>query len=147
MVTAVRSAESGGSPDRKTLTVALGDVALLTGLILVGQRSHGIEPLAEPLAALETAVPFLLGWFVMAALAGVYASDVVFSVRRTVRLVTVAWIAAANVGLIVRASSLFDGGATGQFPLVITGLGLLTLCTWRIAYAVFVCSRAQTRPE
>jgi hypothetical protein len=141
MVAAVRSTEPERSLDRRTIALAAGDAALLTGLIVVGQRSHGIDPFTEPLAALETAVPFLTGWFLMAALAGAYAPGVVSSVRRTVRLVTVAWIAAANLGLILRASSLFDGGATGQFPLVITGLGLLALCGWRVAYAAVVGSR------
>ena len=140
MDAAVRSSSPGGALDRETIALGGMDVALLTGLILVGQRSHGITPLAEPLAALETVIPFLVGWFVMAALAGVYAPGVSSSVTRAARVTTVAWVAGVNVGLILRASSLFDGGAAWPFPLVITGFGLLVLGGWRIGYAAYASS-------
>jgi hypothetical protein len=142
MVAAVRSAESRGTLDRETIALGVGDVALLAGVILVGQRSHGVTPLAEPFAALETLVPFLVGWLVMAALAGAYASDATASMARAARVTTVAWVAAANVGLILRATELFDGGASGLFPLVITGIGLLVLVGWRVSYAAYAGTRS-----
>lgn len=142
MVAAVRSAESRGILDRETIALGVGDVVLLAGIILVGQRSHGVNPLLEPLAALETVVPFLVGWLVMATLAGAYASDAATSVARAARVTTVGWVAAANVGLILRASSLFDGGASGLFPLVITGIGLLVLVGWRVGYAAYAGARS-----
>jgi hypothetical protein len=53
-------------------------------------------------------------------------------------------VAAADLVVVGRfvPSSLFDGGATGQFPLVITGLGLLVLVGWRTGYAMYVRSRS-----
>ncbi|WP_306058281.1 DUF3054 domain-containing protein [Natronococcus wangiae] len=142
MDAAVRSEKPGGILDRETIALGGVDVTLLAGIILVGQRSHGVSLLTEPLVALETVVPFLAGWLVMAALAGVYAPDVSSSVTRAVRVTTVAWIAAANVGLILRASPLFNGGATWPFPLVMTGFGLLVLGGWRVGYAAYAGSRS-----
>ncbi|MFC4437701.1 MULTISPECIES: DUF3054 domain-containing protein [Natrialbaceae] len=142
MDAAVRSNNPGGALDRETIALGGADVALLAGILLVGQRSHGVNPLAEPLVALETVIPFVAGWLVMATLAGVYASGVSSSVARTARTTTVAWIAGANVGLLLRASPLFDGGAAWPFPLVITGFGLLALVAWRIGYAAYAGSRS-----
>ncbi|MDG5818145.1 DUF3054 domain-containing protein [Natronococcus sp. A-GB7] len=129
------------SIDREGLVLGAIDLALLAAIIVVGQLSHGIDPVGEPLTALETVVPFAVGWLAMAPLAGLYAPGVAASLARTVRVTTVAWVAAANVGLILRASSLFDGGAVWPFPLVMTGFGLLALVGWRGAYAVYARSR------
>lgn len=121
--------------DRRTALVAAGDLLLLAALLTVGVIQHGTDPLADPLATVETMAPFVLAWFPVAALAGLYAADTIGSPRRTVRLTTLAWLAAANVGLILRSSPLFDGGAAWPFDLVITGLGLVILVVWRGAIA------------
>ncbi|WP_394742010.1 DUF3054 domain-containing protein [Natronococcus roseus] len=132
---------SAFSIDREGLALGAVDLALLAAIIVVGQLSHGVDPVGEPLTALETVVPFAVGWLAMAPLAGLYAPGVAASPAHTVRLTTVAWVAAANVGLILRASALFDGGAVWPFPLVMTGFGLLALVGWRGAYAVYARSR------
>ncbi|AGB39327.1 DUF3054 domain-containing protein [Natronococcus occultus] len=139
MDTPARSPASGIGRD--VLALGAVDIAILAVIIVVGQLSHGVEPLAEPLVALETVVPFAVGWLVMAPLAGLYAPGVATSLTRTVRVTTVAWVAAANVGMILRASALFDGGAAWPFPLVMTGFGLLVLVGWRGAYAAYADTR------
>ncbi len=121
--------------DRRTALVAAGDLLVLAALLAVGVIQHGTDPLAEPLATAETMAPFLLAWLPVAALAGLYAADTIGSPRRTVRLTALAWLGAANVGLILRASPLFDGGAAWTFSAVITGLGLVVLVVWRGAVA------------
>ena len=138
-----RSSDAHGAEALEGRSLALGavDLALVAGIILVGQLSHGIDPLSEPLVALETVVPFAVGWLAMAPLAGLYAPGVAASFARALRVTTVAWVAAANVGLILRASALFDGGAAWPFPLVMTGFGLLALVGWRGAYAAYARSR------
>ena len=132
--------ERTGAGDRPPILLGAVDVALIAGLLLFGQRQHGIDPIAEPLASLDTIVPFLLGWGVAALLAGVYAHDVTVTPARAARATAVAWMAAANVGLILRSSPVFDGGAPWPFNLVVTGTGLLVLLSWRVGYAAYARS-------
>lgn len=139
MDTGVRAEGARGTADRTTLLLAVGDVVLLAGLVLVGQLSHGVTPIEQPVTALQTVAPFVLGWLVVAAIAGIYTRGVAASVPRTARTMAVTWIAAANVAFIVRRGIV---GETVQwpFPLVMTGFGLLVLVGWRVAYAVFASS-------
>lgn len=104
----------------------VGDALVVTGMVLAGDLSHGTNPLTAPVSALETLVPFLAGWLLAAGLVGVYDAE---DPGRAIRLVSAAWLAGANLGLLVRASSLVSGGTTWPFPLVITGtvLGMLVL--------------------
>lgn len=137
----------GATADRTTILLAAGDVALIVVLLLFGQRHHGTDPIAEPLASLETVGPFLLGWLVAALLAGVYARAIAGSPARAARTAAVAWIAAANVGLILRSTPVLEGGAPWPFNLVVTGTGLVVLVGWRVGYATYVRSaRSDSAP-
>ncbi|MDS0478004.1 DUF3054 domain-containing protein [Natrinema sp. 1APR25-10V2] len=136
MDTAVRTGTRDGSVDRERLATATVDTVLVVGLVLLGNVEHGGNPIADPLASLETVAPFAIGWAAVSLLAGLYTRDGLEPVR-DYRLLAITWIAAANVGLMLRASSLFEGGATWPFPLVITGFGLLALLGWRVGYALF----------
>ncbi len=142
MDTAVRTDGRSRLVDRETLILGVGDVGLLAGLVLVGQRSHGVNPLEQPIASLEAIAPFVIGWLVVAVLAGVYTHTVVSSVTRVVRLTTVTWIAAANVGLLLR-QSVFGDTAVWPFPLVMTGFGLLLIVGWRVGYTAVLYRTSQ----
>lgn len=126
--------------DRSALAVAVVDALSLATLIAVGLTSHGENPVTDPLGTLETAAPFVLGWFAVAVLAGVYADAVRTNPTRALRATALGWLGAANVGLILRSSPLFDGGAAWPFNLVITGVGLAVLVSWRFAYATYAAS-------
>ncbi|ELY57769.1 DUF3054 domain-containing protein [Natronolimnohabitans innermongolicus] len=136
MDAAVRTDDWVPTLDRETLLLGAVDVVLLAALVVVGQLDHGMDPFGEPLAALEAAAPFVIGWLVVAALAGLYARPNASSVPQAARLATLTWLAAANVGLILR-QGVFDDTATWPFPLVITGFGLLLLVGWRVGYAAY----------
>ncbi|MBZ6496539.1 DUF3054 domain-containing protein [Natrinema longum] len=136
MDTAVQTEARTATADRERIATAVVDVVLIAGLVLLGRIEHGVNPIAEPIASLETVAPFVIGWAAIAALAGIYTRDRPVGKER-LRLTTLSWIAAANVGLMLRASALFDGGATWPFPLVITGFGLIVLLGWRAAYMLY----------
>lgn len=135
MSTAVRAGDRRRVDDRTLLLLGGVDVALIVGLIVAGQRSHGISPVSDPIASASTVVPFLIGWLVAALLAGVYARGVAASPARAARVTTVAWLAAANLGLILRSSPLFEGSAVWPFNLVMSGTGFVVLVGWRVGYA------------
>lgn len=120
-------------PDREILLLAVVDILSITAFVFAGLVSHDINPIAEPIASVATVAPFVIGWLVVAPLAGVYGGRTT-SVGHTARVTTIAWIAAANIGLILRSSPLFEGGAVWPFNLIMTGLGLLVLVGWRVGY-------------
>ena len=134
MDTAVRTDDRARTVDRETLGLGVGDVVAVAALLVYGQLSHGVSPTAQPLETLETIAPFVVGWLVVAALAGLYTRPVATSLSRTARLTTVVWLGAANVGLLLRQGP-FGDTAAWPFPLVITGFGLLLLLGWRVGYA------------
>ena len=123
--------------DTRRVLVGIVDVMVVVSLVVVGQLHHGVNPLADPVTSAGTVIPFVVGWLVVAPLAGVYTSQNRASPHRALRLTAVAWIAAANVGLILRQSPLFDGGIVWPFALVMTGTGLVVLVGWRVGYAVY----------
>ncbi|WP_335343068.1 DUF3054 domain-containing protein [Halomontanus rarus] len=124
-----------GAGDRRVPLIGLVDAGLLVTLVLVGVQRHGTNPFTEPIAALTTTVPFVVSWVPIAVIAGAYATETLTEPTRAARVTTVGWLAAANVGLILRSSGLFDGGSLWPFNLVMTGTGLLVLVPWRVAVA------------
>lgn len=134
METTPSSATRPTTTDRETVALGVVDVGLIAALIVVGQLSHGLNPLEQPLGALEAILPFAVGWLVVAILAGLYRDGIASSPVRVARLGTVTWLAAANVGLLLRQAA-FGDTAAWPFPLVITGFGLLVLLGWRLGYA------------
>lgn len=119
-----------------TATVlAAGDVLVLGLITTAGAVSHGENPLAAPLSVLETATPFVVGWVVAVGLLATY-DESHHDYLATSRTVLGTWLGAANVGLILRASPLFDGGVTWPFPLVITGFAGIGLVAWRLVAAL-----------
>jgi len=95
--------------------LGVGDAAVVAAVVIAGQLSHGVNPLAAPLSSAETLLPFVAGWLVAAGLVGVY-----------------------------RASPLFSGGITWPFPLVITGTTLGALLLWRGALVALTRVRRPT---
>lgn len=135
MDTAVQPGSREKTLDRTRVIAGGGDLVIITGIVLLGNVEHGGNPIADPLASFTTAVPFVIGWLAVAALAGVYTRAEGID---DTRLTAVTWIAAANVGLMIRGSPLFDGGTTWPFPIVITGTVLVALLGWRLGYTLFV---------
>ena len=137
MDTVVETGAPDSTADRERIATGVIDVVLIAGLVLLGNINHGGNPITDPLGSLETLAPFVIGWLSVVLLAGMYTRDRPAG-RDGFRLTAVTWIAAANVGLMLRASSLFHGGAAWPFPLVITGSGLVVLLGWRLGYALYL---------
>ncbi|MCU4750381.1 DUF3054 domain-containing protein [Halobacteria archaeon AArc-curdl1] len=134
MVTLIGLATSMGrfTEDTDRLLVAAVDGLLIAALAIAGRAHHGYPILGQPLETIETAIPFLLGWLLLSIPAGAYARNTLTSPRAAARVTLVAWLAAANVGLLVRSAPFFTGGTAWPFPLVMTGTGLVVLVAWRL---------------
>ncbi|MEA5387300.1 DUF3054 domain-containing protein [Haloarculaceae archaeon H-GB11] len=118
-----------------TLLVAVGDLFFIGLFVLLGELSHGVEPLSQPLLVLDTYVPFLIGWLLTSILGGMYTRDAWRTPKRAVSLTLPAWIGADLVAQSLRATSLFHGDAAVTFFLVAAAVGGFFLTGWRVAVA------------
>lgn len=110
---------------------AVGDVLAILSFVVIGEFSHGANPLADPTGALDAALPFLIGWAIVAPLAGAYAEKTRGSVKAAVVPALVAWLGADLVGQGLRATAVFGGNAAVTFFLVALAFGGLLLTAWR----------------
>lgn len=119
--------------DRSSGTVgfALGDLLVIVGFIVMGELRHGVHPVESPLIVADTIAPFLVGWVVAALVVGAYSPAATRSVRSAVVRVAGTWVVAAAIGLALRSTEFFHGGAPLSFALVVTGVGVASLSAWR----------------
>ena len=119
--------------------VAAVDAVLIVGVVIVGQLTHDISPLSEPLATIGTVAPFVAGWVLTAGLIGLYREQWLADPVQSLRSTTAAWLGAAGVGLVLRTSPWLSGGAAWPFGVVIIGTVLFALLPWRLlAWWLFV---------
>ncbi|MFC7154993.1 DUF3054 domain-containing protein [Halomarina halobia] len=119
-----------------TLGLAAGDLLLIGTFALLGVVSHGGRDfaLSNPGYVLATALPFLVGWLLVAPAVGLYG---VRESSRTAAVYTViAWSGAAVVGQALRATALFHGDFAVTFFFVSLGVGFALLVPWRVAVSV-----------
>jgi len=123
--------------DRSPLVpgLLLGDLAAIVVFAAIGVDHHGGDPLGDPTSVALTAAPFLIGWLLVAFVAGLYTVDAVSSVGRAASWAVPAWIVAALVGQGLRATALFPGNTALTFVLVTILFGGLLLVGFRVVAA------------
>lgn len=132
MSSAVASLRTRIDASPGTFALAVGDLALITLFVVLGELQHGYSLAANAGRVIGTAVPFFVGWVLVSVPAGVYAPDSRQSVRRAVIRTALAWTGAALIGQALRATPLFHGGFALPFVLVSLGVGLVLLVPWRV---------------
>lgn len=111
-------------PDKRLL--AVGDLLVVVFFVGAGVIHHGT---ADPFEIVTTSVPFVLGWFGAAVLAGAYSSP---PQRRTEPFFIIGtWTVGALVGLGIRSTGLFEGGASPSFGFVMVVGGAAAVVFWR----------------
>jgi hypothetical protein len=127
----------GGRVELSSLTAALAgvDVLLILTFVVLGEFSHfGVTALAFARTP-GTAAPFLLGWVLLAPLAGVYAPAARRSVRAAVVRTAAAWAGTVAVAQSLRATAAFPGDLAPAFVVVSLLVGLVLLVPWRALVA------------
>ncbi|WP_435332523.1 DUF3054 domain-containing protein [Haloarchaeobius sp. TZWWS8] len=107
--------------------LALADTLVIVGLILSGELRHGVDPIAQAPRVAATVLPFLLGWYAVATLAGAYGEPAFAGGRSTARITVAAWLGGVNLALIARGSPYLPGDSPWTFALVMSGLGAVVL--------------------
>lgn len=123
----------GIEPTARTLQVAVGDLLAVGVVLTAGLARHSVDPLDAPTHAALVVGPFFAGWALAAPLAGVYARSTLDARRAMFLSTAAAWVAAALVGVAIRATPALPGSSPPVFVAVVTGFGLLGLLAWRTA--------------
>jgi hypothetical protein len=133
-----------GSRARIAVLVA-GDLIAFLIFAGVGRQSHheasGLGALGQ---IAQTAVPFALGWLLVAPLAGAFRRGTTATAPAMLRRTGLAWLAAWPVTLVLRW--VFTGMRPAlSFALVILLANAVFLGLWRAGFAL-VTSRLRTAP-
>lgn len=87
--------------DRSAAPLAVGDVIAIVAVIAIGMR-FGHSTLTGPVALIETAAPFLVGWALTSVPIGAYSAGAAESAKASVPLAVRSWVPAAVVGVFLR---------------------------------------------
>ncbi|GAP62357.1 hypothetical protein ARMA_0780 [Ardenticatena maritima] len=112
-------------------SVMMGDAITLLLFAALGRASHA-EALTIP-DIIDTASPFLVGWFVMAPFLGAYRPMAFDTPRHTIRATFLAWAGGIPLGLLLRAW-LFKRNVPLSFAIVTLATTLVMLMTWRLLF-------------
>ncbi|NEU57336.1 DUF3054 domain-containing protein [Halorussus sp. MSC15.2] len=118
-----------------TARLALGDLLVMVGFLVMGELRHGVNPVTMPGRVAGTIAPFLAGWVVAAFVVGTYAPGATRTVRTAVQRAAGAWVLAAAIGLALRSTEVFHGDAPWTFALVVTATGVVFFSAWRATVA------------
>ena len=142
---AVTQGPTGARAVGRVAGLIAGDaLAFLVFAVLGRGQHHETTGLAALGQVIVTALPFALGWFLVAPLVGAYRRAATDMPARTLRRTLLAWLAAWPVTLLLRWAF------TGRIPLVTFALIILIanailLGLWRFAFALaerWLASRA-----
>ncbi|MBX0347087.1 MULTISPECIES: DUF3054 domain-containing protein [Haloarcula] len=120
--------------------LAVGDVAAILLFVAVGEYTHGYNPFVAVGRVAGTLAPFLIGWVLVAGVAGMYASDATGDLKRSLSVTIVSWVLAVVVAQALRATAYFHGDAALTFAVVSVGIGGALLCLWRASATVLLSS-------
>lgn len=116
---------------RRTLGLAVGDIAMIALFVLLGELRHS----GTLASGVETFVQFGIGWLLVSVIAGVYSDQTLNGPRRAVVQVVAAWVIAAVIGQLVRLAMTPGSFIHPSFLAVSIGFGGAFLAGWRYVAA------------
>lgn len=118
--------------DRRAFSrYAIGDVTAIVLFVILGEISHGANPLAILGPMLQTLATFLFGWFAVGIVGGAYVTETRTDRRQAVVVPLILWALADVIAQALRATSTFPGNASVTFYLVALIFGGALLGGWR----------------
>jgi hypothetical protein len=121
---------------RSTLVLAIGDGIAFLAFAAAGRNTHaeaaGFDAIPQ---IIETAAPFMIGWFLVAPMVGAYRADVTNNPKRMLARSALAWLIAWPIGLGLRAL-IRQSSIPISFALVALVVVLAIVGIWRLAFAL-----------
>jgi hypothetical protein len=127
------------------LFLVLGDVVIFMFFAFTGRETHAPGDANLIVNALPTLFTFLIVWFAIAALDGVYRSAVMTNPRSTMFHTLIAWIIAAPIAIVTRAILLQRTAIPWQFVAVTMGLVGSLLLAWHGGAAWYLARRRASK--
>lgn len=110
---------------------AIGDVAVITVFVVLGEFSHGANPIAVFVPMLETLGTFLLGWIAVAVLTGAYSERSLENARHAILVPLFAWAIADAIAQLLRSLPFVRGNGAITFYLVALVVAGALIGAWR----------------
>lgn len=138
------STEPALSRNTSTWTLVLGDAIALLAFGVVGRMSHNLSA-SDAAGVLQTTIPFLVGWFLIAPWFGLFRPDVATSPGKVTIRALLAWVPigfpiSIILWALVRGRAIPDG-IVPEFVGAALAATVIFLIGWRLAYAFFHLKR------
>jgi hypothetical protein len=113
---------------RRTALLVGGDLTAIYLFALIGRRSHGLDGENMLLAALQTALPFALGWLIVSPWFGMFEPP---TLRALAQRLASSWPPALLLGMLLRS---WVNGTPLQLSFILVALlsGGALLTVWRM---------------
>ena len=123
----------------RTIILVLGDALVFLIFATIGRRSHGeLAGLGAMVQTVLTAVPFAIGWFLVAPFVGAYRRQVVTQPRKMFLRTLLAWVAAWPVAMALRGIFVDHAIPPATFALITLISNTILLSMWR---GIFIVGR------
>jgi hypothetical protein len=134
----VTSTQTTTLRSRAIRTLVIGDVLALLAFGVVGRLTHNLSA-SDVAGVLETTLPFLAGWFVVAPWFGLFKPDVARSAGNVATRSLLAWVPlgfpiSVVLWALVRRRAIPDG-IVPEFVAAALAATVLLIVGWRLAYA------------
>ncbi|WP_136715359.1 DUF3054 domain-containing protein [Halorientalis salina] len=134
---------------RTTMGLFAGDLALITLFVVVGEISHGVDPIAlAGYVVTNTLAPFVVGWLLVSIPVGMYGVATRESASRVALRTAGAWFGADVIAQAIRSTSYIQGGASLQailvFGFISFAVGGTLLVAWRAGTTLVRSRRRST---
>lgn len=133
--------QSRVEPTSLVAGLAVGDLLAVSLFVAAGRLQHLGQPVGDPLGFLGTLTPLLMGWVVAAFIGSLYTRDAVLFPRRAISWTLPAWVVTVLIGMGLRATPLFAGGATPVFVVVTLVVGGVLVVGWRVLASIATSRR------
>lgn len=114
-----------------------GDVLTLLLFTWFGRSSHALSAL-DIVAGLTTAAPFLMSWFALAPLAGLFRTEVSQTWQKFVPRILLVWLIGGPLAGLLRAVILgrsIPEGIMPTFVLITMIFASIFMLIWRLGYS------------
>ena len=121
----------------RIISLVIGDTFCFLLFAAIGRGSHGeATGLAAIPQIIETALPFLTGWFLVAPFVGAFRRDLAANPRKMSLRTLLSWVLAWPVAMAIRGIFVDHGIPPLTFALITLIFNTIFLLLWRWPYAL-----------